>query len=87
LHDVIRAQHRHTQLLRRYGAAVTFDAALTGFLICGHIWDGRLEGWFETTSRWTHRGHVLIPDGLETDEFSAARLFAASTRKRSTSRS
>ena len=44
---------------------------------CGHIWDDLVDDWFETTSRWTHRGHALISFGLETDEFSAARLFAA----------
>ena len=77
LHDVIRAQRRHTQLVRRYGSVAAFDAVLTGFLICGHIWDDAVEGWSATTDRWTRRGHALIPVGLETNEFSAARLFAA----------
>ena len=65
------------RLLRRHGAAVTFDAVLTGFLICGHIWADRLDDWSAATSRWTHRSHTLIPVGLETDTFSAARIFAA----------
>ena len=77
LQDVVRAQHRHTRLLRRYGAVATFDAVLTGFLICAHIWDDHLDGWFAATQRWTHRGQALIPVGMETGEFSAARLFAA----------
>jgi TniQ protein len=77
LKDVASAQHRHTRLLRRHGAAVTFDAVLTGFLICGHIWADRLENWSAATNRWTHRSQTLIPVGLETDTFSAARIFAA----------
>lgn len=77
LTDVVSAQHRHNRLLRRHGAAVTFDAILTGFLICGHIWADRLNDWSATTNRWTHRGQTLIPVGLETDKFSAARIFAA----------
>jgi hypothetical protein len=78
LQDVVRAQHRHGRLLRRYGAAVIFDAVLTGFLICGHIWDSPVNGgWAETIYRWTRRCHALIPVGLEPEEFSAARLFAA----------
>jgi hypothetical protein len=77
LTDVVAAQRRHTRLLRHYGAAGTFDAVLTGLLICGHIWADRLDDWSTATSRWTHRGNALIPVGLETDKFSAARIFAA----------
>ncbi len=77
LEDVVRAQRRHTRLVRHYGADATFDAALTGFLICGHIWVEPADDWFSATSRWTRRVHALIPVGLETAEFSAARLFAA----------
>jgi hypothetical protein len=77
LHDVLRAQRRHQRLLHGYGAALTFDAVLTSLLICGHIWNDRLGDWSETTRRWMRRSHRLIPVGLETDEFSAARLFAA----------
>jgi len=75
--DVVRAQRRHLRLLCRYGTAVTFDAVLTGFLICGHLWDDRLADWSEILGRWTHRGHHLIPVGSEATEFSASRLFAA----------
>ena len=77
LHDLVRAQRQHVRVLRRYGAAAAFDAVLTGFLICGHIWDEWREEWFETTRRWNHRGHYLIPVGSETTQFSASRLFAA----------
>src|SRR5262249_57767694 len=38
LADIIQAQWRHLRLLRRYGSAATYDAVLTGFLICGHLW-------------------------------------------------
>lgn len=77
LHDVVRAQWRHVQLLRRYGAAVTFDAVLTGFLICGHLWADRRNDSREASRRWTHRGRYLIPVGREFTAFSASRLFAA----------
>lgn len=77
LQDVVSAQRRHTRLVRLYGAAATFDAVLTGFLICGHLWDDPADAWHATVRRWTIRSHALIPLGLETNEFSAARLFAA----------
>jgi hypothetical protein len=77
LHDLVRAQRRHLRLLRRYGRAVTFDAVLTGFLICGHLWGDRLADWSEMSRQWTCRSHNLIPVGLESTDFSASRLFAA----------
>lgn len=77
LDDVVRAQRRHRRLVRRYGHAATFDAVLTGFLICGHLWDDRPEEWQEISQRWARRCHHLIPVGLEFTEFSASRLFAA----------
>lgn len=77
LDDVVRAQRRHRRLLHRFGPAATFDAVLTGFLICGHLWNDPLEDWQEISRRWTHRGHFLIPVGLEVSHFSASRLFAA----------
>jgi TniQ len=77
LRDVVRAQRQHLRLLRRHGAAAIFDAVLTGFLICGHLWADRVEDWSETTLQWTHRGHHLIPVGSESTDFSTSRLFAA----------
>lgn len=78
LDDVVRAQRRHLRLRLRYGSAVTFDAVLTGFLICAHVWDDdRPEDWCAAIGRWTRRGHALIPLAAETTDFSAARLFAA----------
>ncbi|USX56456.1 hypothetical protein [Lentzea sp. HUAS12] len=38
--EIVAAQHAHRRLLRRFGAATTFDAALTALFICGHRWDG-----------------------------------------------
>jgi hypothetical protein len=32
-------QRAHLRLLHRLGPAATYDAVLTGFLICGHRWD------------------------------------------------
>jgi TniQ len=77
LHDIVRAQRRHLRLVHRHGTAASFDAVLTGFLICGHLWDDRVNDWHETTRRWDHRGRYLIPVGCETSEFSASRIFAA----------
>jgi uncharacterized Fe-S cluster-containing radical SAM superfamily protein len=37
--EVVAAQRRHLRLLRRIGPAATFDAVLTGFLICAHCWN------------------------------------------------
>jgi hypothetical protein len=78
LPEVVAAQHRHRRLLRRLGPAATYDAVLTGFLICAHRWNFTeiaFEGdaWLE----WTRRAEVLIPPGTETDTFSTSRLFAA----------
>src|SRR6476469_323288 len=38
LSGILQAQWRHLRLLLRYGPAATYDAVLTGFLICGHLW-------------------------------------------------
>jgi hypothetical protein len=35
---IVQAQRRHLRLLRRHGPAATYDAVLTGFLLCGHLW-------------------------------------------------
>ena len=40
---IVRAHRHHLGCCGRHGAAVAFDAVLTGFLICGHIWADRLE--------------------------------------------
>ena len=68
---------RHLRLLRRYGPAVTYDAVLTGFLICGHLWTdqpGERDGPWQW---WTRRAEILIPPGAESSQFSASRIFAA----------
>lgn len=78
LDDVVHAQRRHLRLLRRHGPAMSFDAVLTGFLICGHLWADRPDA--DTVSwqlRWEGRTKVLIPVGAEAVTFSASRLFAA----------
>lgn len=80
LPEIVAAQHRHRRLLRRIGPAATFDAVLTGFLICGMRWnftntdtvtDG--DAWHD----WVRRADLLIPPGTTPDTFSASRLFAA----------
>jgi len=77
LAEIVQAQWRHLRLLRRYGTALTFDAVLTGFLICGHLWDYVPGEWPGPWHRWTRRAHILIPAGLEATRFSASRIFAA----------
>ncbi len=75
--DIVRAQRHHLRLLRRYGQAVTYDAVLTGFLICGHLWTDEPDEDTDAWHWWTGRAEVLIPRGAEAAAFSASRLFAA----------
>jgi len=77
LAGIIQAQWRHLRLLRRYGTAATYDAVLTGFLICGHLWTDWPGEWSGPWQRWTRRAEILIPPGAESSQFSAARIFAA----------
>jgi hypothetical protein len=77
LQDVVRAQRRHVRLVRRYGFAAAYDAVLTGFLICGHLWGDQPQTPVDAWHRWTLRAEVLIPTGSGPGEFSASRLFAA----------
>lgn len=79
LPEVVAAQHRHLRLLRRLGPATTFDAVLTGFLICAHRWnftDTDTTADTNAYNDWNRRADLLIPPGTETDTFSASRLFA-----------
>lgn len=77
LEDVVRAQRRHLRLRHRYGPVATFDAVLTGFLICGHLWADQPTTPVDAWHRWTRRAQTLIPLGAEAGEFSASKLFAA----------
>jgi len=77
LDDIVRAQWRHLRLLRRYGTALTYDAVLTGFLTCGHLWADPTHTWNQPVQQWTRRAHTLIPIGAEATQFSASKLFAA----------
>ncbi|MCW2685178.1 MAG: hypothetical protein JWR37_68, partial [Mycobacterium sp.] len=43
LDDIVRAQRHHLRLLGRHGPAAAYDAVLTGFLFCGHLWADRRE--------------------------------------------
>ncbi|MFC5031833.1 hypothetical protein C8250_002695 [Streptomyces sp. So13.3] len=79
--EIIDAQRRHLLLLRRYGWAATYDAVLTGLMICAHIWspDGRPTP-FGSWDTWDDRIDVLIPfDRKKQDyvDYSTSRLFAA----------
>jgi hypothetical protein len=75
--EIVRAQRRHQRILRRHGSAAAFDAVLTGFLICGHLWDDSVGHWDQTVTRWDGRAGVLIPKNAEHAQFSASRIFAA----------
>ena len=77
LADIVQAQWRHLRLLRRYGTELTYDAVLTGYLICGHLWDYQPGEWATPWHRWNRRAQILIPAGLESTQFSASRIFAA----------
>jgi hypothetical protein len=78
LPEVIAAQRAHLRLLRRLGPAATFDAVLTGFLICAHRWTARGEpGPSDARHRWARRAQLLIPMGTELQTFSPSKLFAA----------
>ena len=78
LEDIVGAQRHHLRLLHRHGPGATYDAVLTGFLFCGHLWaaDRRQDG-FGVHREWTRRAEALIPPGTELATFSASRLFAA----------
>lgn len=77
LADIIAAQRRHLRLVRRHGTAAVYDAVLTGFLICGHLWDHHPAGWDTPWHHWHRRAQALIPAGLEATQFTASRIFAA----------
>jgi hypothetical protein len=75
--ELVTAQHSHGRLVRRHGAAAAFDAVLTGFLICGHLWNEPHRGWQHAVDTWNGRAFWLIPQGRELFGFSASKLFAA----------
>lgn len=77
LDDIVQAQRRHLRLLRRHGPAATYDAVLTGFLFCAHLWTNQPGTDRDAWHRWTRRTELLIPIGAEAATFSASRLFAA----------
>ncbi|WP_214367035.1 TniQ family protein [Pseudonocardia sp. H11422] len=83
LPEIVSAQRKHLRLLRQLGPAATFDAVLTGFLICAHRWDliekthGKDIEPEDAWHHWVRRAAVLIPPGTEADTFSPSRLFAA----------
>ncbi|MET9209815.1 hypothetical protein ABZW38_32355 [Streptomyces bacillaris] len=79
---VVNAQRRHLRLMHRRGWALTFDAVLTGFIICGHIWDSpsRSEA-TDIRHIWEARALILIPPDEEVGfaylNYSTSKLFAA----------
>ncbi|SLJ80639.1 TniQ family protein [Mycobacteroides abscessus] len=77
--QIVAAQHRHNRLLARYGSAATFDAVLTGFLFCGHLWTRwpQRDRATEAVRRWEQRARSLIPQATETTTYSTSLLFAA----------
>ncbi|MBO0881764.1 MAG: TniQ family protein [Mycobacterium sp.] len=77
LDDIARAQRQHLRLLHRHGVAATYDAVLTGFLICGHLWADQSHFLDQLTRRSARRAELLIPPRSEHQHFSASRIFAA----------
>jgi TniQ len=75
--QIVRAQHQHRRLLARHGPAAAFDAVLTGFLICGHLWDDRRRESTGAWHQWVRRVDQLIPPGTEATTYRASLLFAA----------
>ncbi|WP_439677254.1 hypothetical protein [Embleya sp. MST-111070] len=81
LPEVVDAQRKHLRILSRYGWAATYDAVLSGLMLCAHIWsvDGRPSE-FGTWDRWEDRIELLIPFSREKQDYtgySTSRLFAA----------
>ncbi len=81
LPDVVAAQRRHLRLMHRRGWAAAYDAVLTGFMICGWVWDRQhyVAGFFDQGiwQRWADRADILIPPGTAMTTFSASKIFAA----------
>jgi len=77
LPEVVAAQRAHLRLLHRLGPAATFDAVLTAFLICGHLWSRLPENDAGARTNWQRRLDLLIPPENEDNAFSTSRLFAA----------
>jgi hypothetical protein len=78
LPEIVAAQHAHLRLLRLVGPAATYDAVVTGFLICAPRWNfTRDASSGDVWHHWARRAELLIPPGTETDTFSTSRLFAA----------
>jgi hypothetical protein len=85
--EIVAAQRRHLRLLRRHGWAATYDAVLTGFMFCAHLWENALNVALDPTNAplglvlkraiWTMRTMVFIPPGTERETFTTAKLFAA----------
>ncbi|MGA5135219.1 TniQ family protein [Streptomyces olivoreticuli] len=76
---VVNAQYRHLRILHRHGWAATYDAVLTSFMICGHIWSSGVssDNRGHVQHAWDARAEILIPQDTVRTSFSASRLFAA----------
>ncbi|WP_019889405.1 TniQ family protein [Streptomyces purpureus] len=79
LPEIIGAQRKHLRILRQHGWAATYDALLTAFTFCGHIWTGKEppENPHHVWHTWDERAHVLIPPETVKKSYSTSRLFAA----------
>ena len=79
LPEIVAAQHVHLRLLRRLGPAATFDAVLTGFLICAHRWNSRHDPTpTDARHHWARRAQTCSSRPAPRPSPSAPpRLFAA----------
>ncbi|MFE7107585.1 hypothetical protein ACFU98_08195 [Streptomyces sp. NPDC057575] len=81
LPEVVDAQRKHLRILSRYGWAATYDAVLSGLMLCAHIWsvDGRPVP-FGSWDTWDDRIDLLILFDQEKQDhinYSTSRMFAA----------
>jgi TniQ len=77
---ITTAQRRHLALVREHGWAAAYDAVLTAFMICGHLWDRHREEEPPVRTlmrvKWDTQTLILIPEGTEQSTFTASALFA-----------
>ncbi len=75
LPEVVHAQRRHLRLQQQHGWVAAYDAVLTGFLICAHLWNNPAETRTKVGHRWSRRTQAIIGDPFA--DFTASRVFAA----------
>ncbi|MEU7892474.1 TniQ family protein [Nonomuraea sp. NPDC049152] len=73
--DIVTAQRQHLRLVRRHGWAAAYDAVLTAFMICAHLWEQDPDdnpGMALNQAVRNVRSFVFIPKNTEQETFSAS---------------